>query len=375
MIIRTEEFKDVGSKILAAVDSNELSTVTETLELKVEGRVLFISVTNREYFAQVKINVDDEFDFHATVNANLFLKLVSQITTETIELKVVDNYLLMKGNGTYKIPLIFDDEKLLELPRIEIENKVKEFDIDSDILKSILTYNSKELLRGITSMPVQKLFYIDEQGCITFTTGACVNSFTLPEPIKILINNRLVKLFKLFKNGAVKFTLGFDPISDEIIQTKVRFQSDDISITAIISCDDTMLTKVPVNAIRGRANNAYPYSINLNKNAIIQTINRLMLFNGAGSGKEVLKPFSKFEFHKDKVIIYDVHEDNCESVFYMDTTLDLEEPYTANIDLGDMKATLESCMEDYLTMHFGDQTAIVVSRGHVKNVIPECTVE
>ena len=224
-------------------------------------------------------------------------------------------------------------------------------------------------------MPVQKLFYIDEKGCITFTTGACVNSFTLPEPMKILINQRLVKLFKLFKNGKVKFTLGYDSISDDIIQTKVAFQSEDISITAVISCDDTLLNSVPVNAIRGRANNDYPYSVNFNKNAIIQTINRLMLFNGAGANKEVLKPYSKFEFHKDKVVIYDVHKDNCESVSYVNTTLDIEAPYEASVDLNDMKATLENCVEDYLTLHFGDSTAMVVSRGHVKNVIPECMID
>ena len=49
MIIRSEDFRGVCSKILGAVDNNSLSTLTETVELKTEGSNLFISVTNMDY--------------------------------------------------------------------------------------------------------------------------------------------------------------------------------------------------------------------------------------------------------------------------------------------------------------------------------------
>ena len=52
MIIRAEELKEISKKILAAVDSHELSAVTETLEILVDNRVFSLSVTNREYFAK-----------------------------------------------------------------------------------------------------------------------------------------------------------------------------------------------------------------------------------------------------------------------------------------------------------------------------------
>ena len=372
MIIWSEDLKEVSSKILAAVDNNELSTITETLELKVIDKSLYISVTNREYYAQVKLELDQDEDFHATVNATLFLKLISQITTDTIELSISGNSVIIKGNGTYNIPLIFDGDDLLELPEIKIENITNEFNVNSDILKSILAYNSKELTKGVMSKPVQKLYYLDEQGCITFTSGACVNSFTLERPVKILLNNRLVKLFKLFKNENVKFTLGYDAISEDIIQTKVRFESEDIILTAILSCDDTLINSVPVAAIRGRANNTYPYSINIHKDNLIQTINRLLLFSSNVSGKEVIKPYSTFEFNKDFVTIYDVNKNNKEILYYNNVILDLEEPYTAILDLTDIKTTLDNCAEQYLTINFGDSSAIVLSRGNVKNVIPEC---
>lgn len=367
LVIKTDLFKDVCSKILTAVDSTELSIVTETLELVTKNNILVMGVTNREYFAEVKLEMADEYEFHATVNASLFLKLVSQITTEEIQLNVVDNTLVVKGNGTYKLPLIFDGEELLSLPRIEIGNETTKFPIKAEILNSILTYNSKELSKGVISKPIQKLYYVDEMGAITFTSGACVNSFTLPCPVKVLFNNRLVKLFKLFKDGEVEFTLGFDALSDEIVQTKVKFESEFVTVTAILSCDDSLLQSVPVGGIRGRANAEYPYSVNVNKDAMIQTINRLTLFN---SGKSTFsKPYGKFEFGKDSVTIYDYNKENSEVVDY--ASGEVAEPYTAMLNLNDLKTTLETCVESHLCINFGDSSAIVISRGNIKNVVPE----
>ena len=148
LIIRIEEIQQACGKILTAVDSNSLSVLTETLQIKTENKKMYISVTNREYLAKVKIDIPEDVEFLATVNANLFLKLVSQITTDTIELSVVDSTLILKGNGVYKLPLIFDGEKLLELPEIEIDNPTVEFDVDSNSLLSLIQYNSKELTKG-----------------------------------------------------------------------------------------------------------------------------------------------------------------------------------------------------------------------------------
>lgn len=374
MIIRIEEIQNACSKILAAVDSNALSAVTETLQLSTEGKNLYISVTNKEYYAQVKIEMSEPMDFKATVNAQLFLKLVSQITTETIELTIQDSALVLKGNGTYKLPLIFEGDKLMELPQITIDNPTVNFTIDSNILLSILNYNSKELNKGIISKPIQKMYYVDNEGAITFTTGACVNNFQLQQPVKLLLNDRLVKLFKLFKGEQVDFTLGYDSISDDVIQTKVKFKSDNIIITAVLSCDDTMLQQFPVNAVRGRANADYPYSVNINKDQLIQTINRLLLFTAATGAKDIINPYSTFEFMKDRVVIWDTNHENYEEVFYSNTKCNIEDKYVAMFDFKDLKITLENCTEQYVALNFGDETALVVVRGNVKVVVPECSM-
>lgn len=370
IIIRTDELKDICSKILTAVDDSDLTVVTETLQLKTTNNTLILAVTNKEYFVEIRTSLTGEVgEFNATVNAKLFLKLISQITTETIEFNTIDNVLVIKGNGTYKLPLIFDGDKLLELPRIDIVNPTVNMPIESENLLSILQYNSKELTKGSIVRPVQKMYYLDEKGCITFTTGACVNNFNLPKQVSVLLNSKLVKLFKLFKEGSVDFTLGYDAISDDTIQTKVKFENASVSITSILSCDDTLLRQVPVAGIRARVDDTYENQINISKDALIQTINRLMLFVQNGT-REVIRPYSKFEFKKNEVVIWDAKRENCEVVSYVGGEAN-NSNYVAVIDLTDLKLTLESCTESCVTMKYGNQQAIVISRGNVSNVIPE----
>lgn len=375
MILKTKKLQEVCSKILPAVESSELSSILDTLQLKTVDKVLCLSVTNKEYFVEVKLDITDEVDFHATVSANLFLKLVSQLTAEDIELTVSDNVLNVRANGSYKIPLIFEGDNLMELPVISISNVVKEFDIPSGILNSILNYNTKELDKGTISRPIQKFFYVDEKGAITFTTGACVNRFELAEPVKILLNKRLVKLFKLFQDCSVHFKLAYDAVegSSDIIQTKVQFAASDIVITSILSCDDSMLSQIPVNAIRGRADNIYPYSVVLSKNDLMATLGRLMLFTSSSSEID-LKQNIMFVFGPDNVTVSDIKGDNKEVLKYLNKESGIVEEYKANLDTMDLKLTLDTCVEPSITLSFGDGNAFILSRGSIKNVIPEVVI-
>ena len=373
MIIKTTKFKEICSTILSATDSAEISTLTETLELKTENKTLYLNVTNGEYYASVKFDLDLEENFTAAVNANLFLKLIAAVTSEDIELECKDTYVLIKANGTYKIPLIMDPNdgsKILSLPKIEITNPTVNMKISGNILESILNYNSKELLRGTISRPVQKMFYVDETGCITFTTGACINNFTLEKPIKVLFNSRLVKLFKLFKNDMVDFTLGYDPISEELINTKVSFKTDKITLTAITGCNDDLLNAVPVAAIRNRANTTYAYNVVLNKNELLDTINRLLLFSAGYGTSKNLKPYSTFICSDNQMTIYSSDKENKEIIRFKDDTKVAEE-YSMILDLNDLKLILDTITEEYVTLSFGNHQAVVVKRTNISNVIPE----
>ena len=377
MILRIENLQDACNKILPAVDNQGVATsdigrnLSDKLQLSASNGNLNMCVTNGEYFAKVSIAIDDGASIFATVKADLFLKLISQTTSESVELLTDGNNLVVKGNGEYKIPLIFNGDSILELSEIKINNVTNEFSIGSDVLNSVVTFNSKSVAKEGTDLPQKTMYYIDDMGCITYTSGACVNNFRLSSPVRMLLPSKIVKLFKLFKEGNVSFKIGYDEIATGIVQTKVEFYNDSVCITAILSCDDALMTKVPASAIRDRATKVYPYSVSLNKNDVIQMINRLSIFATSGN---LMKPYGKFEFSNDYVTVYDWDMRNKEIIYYDDGELSIDDTVKLSLDLAQFKSTVESCSEQNITLSFGDGEAVVVTRGNIKNIIPEIDI-
>ena len=369
MLLKTSELKEVCAIILTAVDSNSQFKITETLEIVAENHKLYLNVTNKEYYVRVSLNIDSDEKFRAVIKAQLFLNLISKTTVDQLELNVNDSYLELIGNGKYKIPLIFEGDTLIKLPEINIENITSSFDISSEILHSIALYNSKAINKDEVVKSVQKMYYLDDKGCITFTNGACVNNFNLSNKIKVLLSDKIVKLFKLFKDSSISLSLGYDPISEDIIQTKIKLESSNICLTAILSCDDSLLSSVPAEAIRNRADKVYNYSVVLDRSELLGAINRLILFEDKNSRGY----FSKLIFNGESVAVHDSSNENEEVIFYenvVDTLLN--ESYEAVIDLFDLKIIIDSFKDKFINIKFGDHEAIVIARNNVFNIIPEC---
>lgn len=370
MIIEdVKQFKDSCKTILAAIDTSagEQSLIAETLELVGRENCLKMMVTNREYMVTVTFQLEQSENFKATVNALLFLKLVAQLTVDSLELEVVDTSLVVRAGGIYRLPLIYNDQVLLELPQIRLENITSSFDILSSTLSSILQYNSKEIqsARSLSKLkPIQKLYYVDDKGAITFTTGACVNNFTLPQSIKLLLSGKVVKLFRLFAESVpVHFEISQDVDSQSNFVTKVRFSTDTIEIAAITPSDLQLLRSVPVDAIRSMAAKTYDYSVVLDKNELQRILSRLLLFKNAD-----LTVRARFSFAQSGCSI--CYCDNQEWIGYNDEQFE-DFHYSMYLNIETFKTIVEGCVEDYLTLNFGDHRAVVLVRQNIKNIIPE----
>ena len=363
MIIKTEAFKQACKTILYAINNKEATLFTETLELKTNGSVLNLNVTDRSYYVTVSFNMPTEEQFHAAVNASLFLRLISRLTTETIELIRENNYIKINANGEYKIPIIFNNNTMLELPTIELSNITNTMTINSNILHSILKHNSKELLRGTISKPVQAMYYIDETGAITFTSGACVNSFNLEKPIKLLLDQKVVNLFKLFKaDTPVSFRMSQDALNESIVQTKVEFKADDVTITTILK-DTGLISSVPVTAIRNMANKNYPHSVVLNRISLLEAIQRILLFDTSNI-------VATFDFTNEALVISD-HLSACKETIKYENNCQTLGNYSMKLVLNNFKLILDGCDDEYITMSFGDNRAVVIEKVNIIDIIPE----
>ena len=366
MIIKLDELKPICSKILFALDSSSISELNDVVQIKSEDSNLKLSVTNGDYIVSIKLPAEGVNNFNATIKADTFLKLIPQFTQDEVEISIDGNSLKIKCDGTYKLPLMYENDVMLELPDITIDNIEEQFEIKGSILKSILDHNSKEFNKGEIVKPVQTLYYMDELGAITFTSGACVNNFTLAFPVKVLLNQKLVRLFKFFTDDNVLFTYGKDPINDVLIQSKVKFETTNICITAKISCDDALLNSFPVTAIRNMAQTNYDYNFTLNKNALIKALNRLLVFDKDKNAA------CNLSFRNDVLILSnESNPDNIEVISYENPINGIELSYETKLNLKDFKITLENCSEQFVVVGFGNHISIMITRGNISTILPE----
>lgn len=365
MVLKTKDFQDSCKQILMAVDGGSTEFEANKLELVAKNRELKLNVTNNEYLVTITSKLDtDVDDFRIVVDAVIFLNLISKITTDTIELSVSGNNLIVKGNGTYKIAMTTDSKGVITIEKITIDNVLKHFNISGDALRSIVNNNSLDVAKANNvSSPIQKLYYVDEHGCLTFTTGACVNAFELEQPVKMLLQDKVVKLFKLIKGEVVDFTFGIDD-NHGTSQTKAKFACDGVEITAILDSDKNNMEKFPTSAIRARANDTYPYSISVDKQDVINACSRLMLLNPT----DVNKDFGYLTFENKTLKIEDTRKENVEIIPLQN---EIANEYSAILNMSDLSKLLSNCTEQYVNLSFGNHEAMILSRGNIKNVIPE----
>ena len=378
MILKTKNFQEAANKILVAVGLDKASA---NLELAAKDTALYLRVTNREYYVAVKFDLENPTEFRAVVDANLFLNLISGISAEEFELEIKDTVVVVKaGRSSYKLAMIYENDQLMKLPIIKLdpEQITVSMNISNDILMSILNVNSREVQKAkkVEVNELQRYYYIDETGCFTFTTGACINAFTLEKPIKLLLTDKVVKLFKLFGSDAF-LSYGHIVNADNSLQPIVVFQTEDVYVATRLLSDETCIQKVkaPCDAMKALAKEVYEHNLVLSATDLSAAISRLLMFHKNSSAKADLSfvPAS-VEFSNTELTISDISGDNKE-VITIENGSSTPGGYSMGVNLIDLKAVLDSCKNEHLTFNCGNHKSIIIARGNISNVIAETRVK
>ena len=374
MILKTKNFQEAANKILAAVSVDKASS---NLELAAKDTALYLRVTNREHYVAVKFDLENPTEFRAVVDANLFLNLISGISTEEFTLEIKDTHIVVKaGKSSYKLAMIYENDQLMKLPVIKLDPDqiTVNMSISNDILMSILNVNSREVQKAkkVEVNELQRYYYIDETGCFTFTTGACINAFTLEKPIKLLLTDKVVKLFKLFNSDAW-LSYGHLVNADNSLQPIVVFQTEEVYIASRLLSDETCIQRVkaPCDAMKALAKETYDHNLVLSASDLSAAISRLLMFHKNSSAKADLSfvPAS-VEFSSTEFTITDLSGDNKE-VLTIENGSTTPGGYSMGVNLIDLKAVLDSCKNEHITLNCGNHKSIIICRANISNVIAE----
>ena len=374
MILKTKLFQEAANKILVAVGLDKASA---NLELAAKDTKLYLRVTNREYYCAVAFELEEPTEFRAVVDANLFLNLISGINTEEFELTINDTNVVVKaGKSSYKLAMIYENDQLMKLPIIKLDTDqvTVNMPISHDILMSILNVNGKEIQKAkkLDVNELQRYYYIDETGCFTFTTGACVNAFTLEKPIKLLLTDKTVKLFKLF-NADVWLSYGHNINSDGSLQPIAVFQTEDVYVATRILNDETYVQRVkaPCDAMKNLVKEVYDHNLVLSATDLSAAINRLLMFYKNSSSKADLNFVpANISFDNSELTISDISGNNQE-VVTIENGSSTPGGYSMGVNLIDLKFVLDSCKNEHITMNCGNKKSIIICRANISNVIAE----
>lgn len=370
MIIKTLDFQEAVNTILLAADKSSAN-----LEILANEGSLYLNVTNKEYYVSVKYAIDSEESFRAVVDAQLFLNLISGIVDETFTLEVASTFVKIGvGKSNYKLAMIYKNSELLELPVIKIDNPTVKMAISNDILMSILNVNGKEIKKSkhwTNLSELNKLYYIDNTGCFTWTDSACLNKFELEKPVKLLLNDRIVSLFKLFKTN-VMLTLGYDQMPDGSTKAKVTFTNDNVYVAALTNSDDVLLRSIqgPYDATKRFLSSAYENHLVVSVNAFNNAIARLMMFTKNSIAKANLaQVFTKITISSDEITVED--ELGNSEVVKTENESTVNGEYTMFVNIADFKMVLDGYKDEHITINCGDHRSIAFIKGNVSHLISE----
>lgn len=353
MKVVTSRMKQAVNKATKGAGFNNLIPITSMLGIKLSDgklRLLTTDMTNTLCIIIDKV-AGDEMDI--TVDADKFGKLIAKITSEDIDLSVKDDVLYVKANGTYKIPLISDEEGLISFPDINLMKDIKTIDCHTKLSSVMQAYNiNKSALAKTLEEPALTGYYCDDTNVIT--TDGCVitfNGFKMFEyENPIIVSAQQMQLLTLNTNEDINVYIG---------SASIQFVTEDVVIDGALM---EGIEDFPVDSIKAYLDEAFTSSCKVPKDLLLATLDRLALF---------IEPYDKngayFTFGRKGINIHSKKDASTEVINYVESK-DFQ-PFICCVDIPMLKEQLQANPDDTVKICYGNENALKIESGKVTQVI------
>lgn len=355
MKIKTNILQDMVSKAIKGAGNDNMMPITNLLGIEVKGENITLMTTNGSNQLIIKSKIDYDpmhgpQDFYTIINADTFSKLVGKTTTEFITLDNNENYLEVKGNGTYKIEIpVNEDGQIIKFPTFTVNNQeAKQLSIEK--LKSVLT-SAKVSVAQTMDIPCLTGYYIADKVATTDKQMMCgINEKLLDNPI--LLSSEMAELLQI---------LDGDYVSLFQEDNKLLFKTENITI---YGKQLEGLDIYPVQALDNLMNLAYDNIVNVNKQTLLNVLDRMSIF---------VTPYDKngvFLSFTAEGLQLTSQKSNASEILEMDRDANKDfTPFNCLIDIEMLKSQVQINSTDIIEIHYGQEKSIKLVDGNTTMII------
>lgn len=349
MKVVTSRMKEAVNKAIKGAGFNNLIPITSMIGIKLSDgklRLLTTDMTNTLCIIIDKV-AGDEMDI--TVDADKFGKLIAKITSEDIDLSVKDDVLYVKASGTYKLPLIADEDGLVVFPDVNVGNKPNAKTKLSSVMQA---YNiNRSALAKTLENPALTGYYCGNKVVTTDANVITFNAYKMfdyEEPV--LISAQQMVLLTLNTSEDIEVL---------VTDTSIQFVTDDVVIDGARM---EGIEEFPINDINGYLDVAFTSSCKVPKDLLLSVLDRLALF---------IEPYDKngayFTFGRKGINIHSKKDASTETINYVESK-DFE-PFVCCVDIPMLKEQLQANPDDTVKICYGNENALKIESGKVTQVI------
>lgn len=349
MKVVTSRMKEAVNKAIKGAGFNNLIPITSMIGIKLSDGKLRLLTTDMTNTLCIIIDKVSGVDMDITVDADKFGKLIAKTTSEDIELIVIDDVLSVKANGTYKIPLIADEEGLVTFPSLS-ETKGKTTNVKLTSIMQAYNINKSALAKTLEN-PALTGYYCGDMVISTDANVITFNDFKMFEQDEpLLISPQLMQLLTLNKQEDIKL------IADKTLLT---FIADDMVVQGAVM---EGIEDFPADDVKAYLDEAFTSSCKVPKDLLLATLDRLALF---------IEPYDKngayFTFGRKGINIHSKKDASTEIINYVESKN--FEPFMCCVDIPMLKEQLQANPDDTVKICYGNENALKIESGKVTQVI------
>lgn len=349
MKVVSSRMKDAVNKAIKGAGFNNLIPITSMIGIKLEGGKLRLFTTDMTNTLCIIIDKVSGEDMDITVDADKFGKLIAKTTSEDIDLSVKDDILYVKANGTYKIPLISDEEGLVTFPALT-ETKGKTTNVKLTSIMQAYNINKSALAKTLEN-PALTGYYCGDMVISTDANVITFNDFKMFEQDEpLLISPQLMQLLTLNKQEDIKLIVD---------KTLLTFVADDIVVQGAVM---EGIEDFPADDVKAYLDEAFTSACKVPKDLLLATLDRLALF---------IEPYDKngayFTFGRKGINIHSKKDASTEVINYVESKEFKQ--FICCVDIPMLKEQLQANPDDTVKICYGNENALKIESGKVTQVI------